>query len=107
MHRLKTRHSYHDAEILAVEFGADDTLVFCTELCSCSGSRGRVVHLSFYAVKNASEVRQFLTLLEQASERVCIAQIIDFDRDDDGASWWPLIEDRSTSRRGDSPKPEM
>ena len=53
-------------------------------LVNCSGSRGRVVHLSFYAVKNASEVRQFLTLLEQASERVCIAQIIDFDRDDDG-----------------------
>jgi hypothetical protein len=85
MRRLKTRHSYHDAEIRAIEFGAGNDMVFRIALCGCSGSPGATVHLSFYGIQNASEVRQSLiTLLDRARERGRIAEILDLARDDDG-----------------------
>lgn len=83
MRRLKTKHSYHDAEVRAVEFGAGDSVVFEVELCGCSGSSGTTVHLSFHGVKNMGEVRSFIEpILEPAKERARIAEIIGLVRED-------------------------
>jgi hypothetical protein len=82
MRRLKTRHSYHDAEVRAVEFGANDSIVFEVELCGCSGSSGTIVHLSFHGVRNVTAVHSFIqTLLERAKGRARIAEIIGIARD--------------------------
>ena len=83
MRRLKTKHSYHDAEVRAVEFGASDSVTFEVELCGCSNSSGATVHLSFHGVKNMVEVRSFIEpILERANERARIAEIIGLVRDD-------------------------
>ena len=83
MRRLKTKHSYHDAEVRAVEFEASDSVVFEVELCGCSGSPGTTVHLSFHGVKNMSEVRSFIdSILKRAKEREQVAEIIGLARDD-------------------------
>ncbi len=84
MRRLKTKHSYHDAEVRDVEFGPGDCVVFEIELCGCSGSSGTIVHLSFHGVKNIGEVRRFIdAILERAKGRAQIAEIIGLVRSDD------------------------
>lgn len=83
MRRLKTKHSYHDAKVRAVEFGAGDSLVFEVELCGCSGSSHARVHLCFHGVKNVGDVRSFIEpILERAKERTRIAEIVGLLRDD-------------------------
>lgn len=84
MRRLSTNHDYHDAQVRAVEFAADECLVFEVELCGCSDQAGATVHLSFHGVRNPGAVRSFIArLLQQAAERGRIAVIIGLARDDD------------------------
>jgi hypothetical protein len=84
MRRLKTQHSYHDAELRSVEYGAGDCVVFEMELCGCSGSGGAIVHLSFHGVKNIGVVRSVIEQISgRTKERGRMAQIIDLARDVD------------------------
>jgi len=67
-----------------VDFEAGHCIVFEIELCGCSGSSGRTVHLSFPDVKNIDEVRSFIEpILGRAKEQGRIAEIIGLLRDDD------------------------
>ena len=84
MRPLKTKHSYHDANIRAVEFEAADSTVFEVELCGCSDIPGATVHLSFHGVRNIEEVRSFIdALVERAEGRPRIAEIVGIVREDD------------------------
>ncbi len=81
MRRLKTKHSYHDGEIQAVEFEPGDCVVFEVELCGCSDIPGATIHLSFHSVKNIGEVRSFFDPISgRAEERGWIAEIVGLEK---------------------------
>jgi hypothetical protein len=85
MSRLKTKHSYHDADIASVSFEQDGGVVFEIRLCGCSDLPGATVHLAFYRVRNIAAVKKFTNQLKASSDR-CegrLAEIIGFSRDDD------------------------
>lgn len=85
MRRLKTVHSYHDAEIRSVSFEHNASVVFEVVLCGCSEAPGATVHLTFHRVRNIDAVREFVVGLRAASGRRQgrFAEIVGFVRDHD------------------------
>lgn len=83
MKRMKTSHNYHDAWIKAFEF-QDKTLVLEIDHCGSyeEGSHGgATVHLFFYDVRNADEIRDHLrTASEVTRYKSYIDEILDIDK---------------------------
>jgi hypothetical protein len=56
-HRLKTKHSYHDAKIRAIHFASNDCII---ELELCTGSPSAIVNLCFHSVRNRDDIYCFI-----------------------------------------------
>ena len=85
MRRIKTVHSYHDADIRSVSFEHNASVVFEVVLCGCSDAAGATVHLAFHRVRNIDAVREFVDKLSAISGRRPghYAEIVGFVRDPD------------------------
>ena len=81
---LKTKHSYHYADIVSVSLEDEAGVVFEVRLCGCSDSPAAIVHIAFHRVRNIDPVRNFIDQLKATSTRRegCLAEIVGFSRDD-------------------------
>jgi len=60
MMRLKTKHSYHDADIASVTIEDNACVIFAVKLCGCSDLPGAMVHLAFHRVRNIDVLREII-----------------------------------------------
>ncbi len=80
MKRIRTKYEYHDAELVRVQWVADDELVLDFDLCF----DGIVVSVRFQRVGNREEVeRQLCSIASRMTHERYLADVVGIWREDD------------------------